>query len=403
MLCGLFSIFSPVMVYRLFRHSSLMAHWLILLSFLPCVYYDYFQKNKLKLFVFCTTIGFLSIGIHSYFLVHCFVIFSGFILYDYLKTKRFDSLLCIIYYFIGAFFAFFIFGGFSSAVQYKDEYPLLWNMNLNSFFNPYDVSSFFTKVPNFVPEQNEGFSYLGLGFIVLVVLVFSILFVQKSKYKILYKNELIVFLFILFVSVGISVLPSVTFGKYEIISLESNWLVQEYVKIFRSCGRFSWCGIYALLLFCFFVVLKLKIKNRNFIIGLLISICLFLQFQDIKYYLIKKSEFINNYSEYKSPISSELINISKDGGFKHIYKYDIKEKEQMYHIAYWAYKNKLTLNDFYFARQKKAIHKYDNSLMDTIFVFPNGKNIETFDFPFCYKAGIGIFCSNTPINGITAL
>lgn len=403
MLCGLFSVFSPVMIFRLFMHASLVANWFILLCFLPFVYYDYFKKDKLKLPVFWAIIGFLTIGIHSYFIVHCFIILLGFVLYDYLKTKKFNSILCIISYLFGALFSFFILGGFFSFTQYKDcDMPLL-NMNLNSFFNPSMGSSFFKKLPYFSMGQIEGLSYLGLGFGTLVAFAFLIFLIQKFKYKISYKNELIVLLFILFVSIWLAVLPVVTYGETEIINLQSNWLVQEYVKIFRSCGRFSWCAVYALFLFCFFVVLKFEIKNKNFVIGLIISTCLFLQFLDLKYYLFARSKDINSYQEYKCPIPEELINIGKDSEFKHIYNYGEFSNGQFYNLAYWAYNNNLTLNKFYFSRPKKVVTEFDTSLLDTIYVFSNEEDIETFNFPYCYKTDIAIFCANTPINGITAL
>lgn len=404
MLCGLFSILSPVMIFRLFWHSSLVAHWFILLCFLPFVYYDYFKKDKLKLPVFWAIIGFLTIGIHSYFIVHCFINLLGFCLYDYLKTSKFNSILCVLSYLLGALFSFFILGGFFSFTQYKCQGVSLFNMNLNSFFNSFGESSFFAQIPNFELLQYEGFSYLGLGFLVLVSFTFLILLIQKYKYKISYKNEFIVFLFVFFLSIGLAVLPVVTYGETEIINLKSNWLVQEFVEIFRSCGRFSWCAIYALLLFCFFTVLKFKIKNKNLVIGLLLSICLFLQFLDLKKILIRKSKHVNNYLEYKSPLPDELINIGKDSGFKHVYNnLDMYKINLNYSLAYWAYNNNLTLSNFYFSRDKKTKNEVDFSSLDTIFAFPAETDIETLNFPYCYETKIGVFCANAPINGITSL
>jgi hypothetical protein len=96
---SLFLIFSPIMIDRMYGHTALAGHWILLLAIAVWVYRDRIQKHKTFEIVIWSFICSLSVLIHPYFTVMVFVLLAGYLLQDYLKYKLcFGSLLknCII-------------------------------------------------------------------------------------------------------------------------------------------------------------------------------------------------------------------------------------------------------------------------------------------------------------------
>jgi len=202
-------------------------------------------------------------------------------------------------------------------------------------------------------------------------------------------------------SLILSILPDITWGEKTIISLENNWIVDEYRRVFRSCGRFGWSLAYTLFIFCFFVFSKINLhKKTNFLIFVLLG-SFILQIYDLKNWLIIKRNFAQLENGYKMDFSNKYKNLKKNSYFKHVYV-DVSTKynpEEFYKVAYWAHNNNLTLNNFYLARILKVEYcTPDYTSLDTIFIF-NSNNLEDINrFKYSYETEIGTFTANVPID-----
>ena len=251
-----FFLFSPFFLFRLTHHFSLGAHWLILYAF----YISYFVENK-KNFHWYFLI-FLSLSIHLYFTLMILIINACFALENACYNKKFKvEILSLFYKFIFALTIMYIIGYFeSSPINAVSSGYGIFKIDLLSFFDPQLVgqktwSMFLKDLPG---THLEGFTYLGLGNIMLLFLSFIIYLKNKVKKKITPKNfEILrlgnIFIFLFFVW---SITTNISILGNEIISLDLPKYVFGVLSIFSSTGRFAWPVIYVLIFFSIFFIYK---------------------------------------------------------------------------------------------------------------------------------------------------
>lgn len=222
---------SPIMIYRVFWHTSLSSHFILIL----CLVLIAYRKEKLntaaKCLLYWGIIGFLCAMIHLYFLPMCGMLllcFVGFLICD----KYFDhprkntinqsvqppnvalnnteenqnitlncskenqnislnsSILSKIISSITGFLsttlaATWWLGGFSSPVNSGSGGLGYYSYNLSSIFNPMGWSFLLKYYPLYADGQYEGFAYPGFGslmlmmfavILVIVILLFNVYF-----------------------------------------------------------------------------------------------------------------------------------------------------------------------------------------------------------------------------------
>lgn len=87
---SVFIILSPVLIYRMFMHTSLGAQWLLLLSiYLLLRHKADYKKLKLTT-IYWGVIGFLIPAIHLYFLPMCFIFLLAYIIKSMLDEKNLE-------------------------------------------------------------------------------------------------------------------------------------------------------------------------------------------------------------------------------------------------------------------------------------------------------------------------
>jgi hypothetical protein len=272
-----FFLISPIFIHRVGIHISLAGHWIILIYFLNYLFYNKnFHRNNIIIII-------LSAGIHFYFTA--ILIITDFILYFYwyfLKKKKFFfikniflKIFCLfIFMYCLGYFAFpaqnVLGGGFGK-----------FKMNLLSFIDP-GVSSMGQKVvwSSFIPDipnnygEHEGFSYFGIGFILMLIISTYHFFRKFNEYE-LKKKKIYFYLFIILTLISLS--NNVGLADKNIITVSLNNLILAPLSIIRASGRFFWIVNYFLLLFSLFIIFKNYPKNKN----ILISIIFLIQFIDI--------------------------------------------------------------------------------------------------------------------------
>lgn len=386
---SIFFIVSPVMVFRMYYHTALAAHWLILLAI---YFYSKHEKEYRDIFRPVMQWGILGIligSIHLYFVPMCGAILLGYILCSIWKERkiRIRFIYPSISFSVGLFLTVYLLGGFSSGADTGTNNLGLFSFNLNAFLNPMSYSTLLKNTslwnwPFYTQGQYEGFSYLGMGIILLcacgIVLMIKNIFRRRkpSVYQVM----------TVLMSIGLialAVSPTITWNDKLLLQLPYSSTIYKYWGIFGSCGRMAWPVVYFLMIFGITSIGNMKWKRKEISCVVLILACL-VQVVDLSGQLYKRHE---NYSEkvvYQSPLAGTVWDdIISSGEYKHVvWVTHNVDHDDVIQVAVYAMKNDMTMGNFYFARgiDKRNIteEQLQNTSEDCVYVFL--KSDDTFEY-----------------------
>lgn len=407
---SVFFVVSPIVIERMFKHTSLGGHWIILAAIYLYIRNRRDYQNTKKAILCWGILGALIAAVHLYFLPMCGAFLCGYILCSILRERRFQwKYLFPGVSFVGMLFvSTYLLGGFSTRAVSNDRGLGECSFNLNGFFNEKGYSRFFDTLPMYNELQYEGFAYLGLGIFVLmsIAVIFVVLELIKNKGQCMKKNWIEI-LAGMIISVGLILFaasPVVTWNDKLLFVLTDSSTLTHYWSIFRATGRIIWPVnylIYIVVIACnaklWDSVLensRLQYRKTAVIAGTVtIAVCCFLQIFDISGRLVdlrkqfaKKETYV---SPFQDPVWEEL---SERESLKHlVWVSNNFENREILEMAKWAIDNRLTMNNFYFARgigvdedTQEALRNPDDTYL---FVFRQNeiqKNIDS-DLNF-YKA-----------------
>lgn len=386
---SIFFIVSPVMVFRMYYHTALAAHWLILLAI---YFYSKHEKEYRDIFRPVMQWGILGIligSIHLYFVPMCGAILLGYILCSIWKERKIRIRFFYpgISFSVGLFLTVYLLGGFSSGADTGTNNLGLFSFNLNAFLNPMSYSTLLKNTslwnwPFYTQGQYEGFSYLGMGIILLcacgIVLLIKNIFRRRkpSVYQVM----------TVLMSIGLIVLaasPTITWNDKLLLQLPYSSTIYKYWGIFGSCGRMAWPVVYFLMIFGITSIGNMKWKRKEISCVVLILACM-VQVVDLSGQLYKRHE---NYSEkvvYQSPLEGTVWDdIISSGEYKHVvWVTHNVDHDDVIQVAVYAMKNDMTMGNFYFARgiDKRDIteEQLQNTSEDCVYVFL--KSDDTFEY-----------------------
>lgn len=254
-------VFSPVMIERCFRHTSLASQFLILASL-----YLYF-KNKKEGYRYrwgYVALSVLSALIHPYFLPMVFAVLFADLLEHAIKTKEFlKSLGFLLLNFAAVAFSLFSIGYFKNVSGGNHSGYGLFNFNFNSLFNPESKHGFIWSriLPTWDTVYiNENFLYLGLGMLIALAAAGIYLLVTFKKTKPLkYIKSYPVLFFSACCLTIFAVSNVITINDSRIILFELSGALGEFANTFRSSARMFWPVYY--LIFTFLIVFTDKLKS----------------------------------------------------------------------------------------------------------------------------------------------
>ncbi|MEE3342916.1 MAG: DUF6311 domain-containing protein [Bacilli bacterium] len=359
-LISILFIYSPIMIFRMFYHTSLCSHWLILISLSTLFLYEEYEKNK-KIYITWMIISFLCSTIHIYLLAMCGIILIGYILLDILNTKKITkSIKLLITYLVIATITTYIFGGFHNISKIDNEGLGYFSFNLNGFLNPLDWSSY-TKTLPMIEGQYEGFAYLGLGLLILIAIsvVLLIITLIKDRNKLIkYKNLSISLLFISIICIIFALSPKAYYGDKLLYNLKLPNFINDIWGIFRSTGRFIWPVVYIITICSLIIIIK-RLSFKKAVIILII--CLYIQITEIgetlsntyDYYTFlnskeKPQEVEVKYDLDKYPYIKQLAK-NKDTKILYLASKDFNTLD-IYVYSDWALNHGLKTNLFWFSR-----------------------------------------------------
>lgn len=272
-------LLAPPLVYR-HCHLSLCCHWLLLL-----LLWLYFQSSELplrKVLVMLAATTTVAALIHPYIVIMVLALAVA-ILFRLVVGERRLGWAFGILYLIGLVVITVVCWYGTGAFMIK-PLPMTrdgwgyYSLNLNALFNPLEYSNLLPSLPVAL-GQYEGFNYLGLGGIVLLIVA---LLTMVRNWRPIVKKHGRMLLPLSAVLLGLTLLSvscTVAWNQYILIDLRPlpSWL-QSCSSQFRSSGRLFWPVYYALFLGCIFLLL-----NQRRRISVLLSLVVLIQLIDLSY------------------------------------------------------------------------------------------------------------------------
>jgi hypothetical protein len=354
-------VLSPPMIFRAFYHSSLSAHWILLLAI-----WFILIENRQKLWRGAWLCLFaVAILINVYYVPMLLPLWLIGMYFRYRSEKRgsrkilnvlVDGIaVSLVVFLVGYSIGLFSLSYGSLSVRgYSD-----FSWNLNGFINPFEYSSNFVKGRDTgVETQYEGFSYLGIG---------NLLMFPAAVYIFLEKNDLrrrlaflIPFGVVSIVYILFSLSNRAFFDTQPIWDIQLSDSVLRFLNLFRASGRFIWPVFYLLVLFGIIVI----IRNVRYPIPLLFVVVL-VQFIDIQ--PLYQPKELTRITRYHSPLKSEFWKSAVLTN-KHLVIIPASRLRPPYEtFAIFAVRNQLTLNLGYFARSdEQAFEEYRDKVWEDL-------------------------------------
>lgn len=380
-------VLSFPILQRTFYHTSLCAHWIILLA-LYLWFSDIYLWSTRKKCLIWSMMGIVCVMIHSYFLPMAGLILGACLLEELIIVRKWKPVvLQVISFCFSAIAMLFFLGAFYGNVS--SDYTIGgFESNLNTLFNSMDRGKLLKGFALYGDFQHEGFGYLGAGMIALAIIGIVLTGIAVAKDRrtvkerirqgVLHPRKPLVLLITVFFFC-ISVFPYVTLGNRLLFRIPFPDLLNRILGVFRSNGRFIWPVVYLLMLVGIYGISRYT--KRNLALAIL-AVCVMVQLYDISPYILKKREnFAKTEVTYESFWNrlDKLETANAMDGYSHfIITFD--DVTTFMDTAYYAYHHDMTLNRFYYARNNeedvsRTLERYIDELYcgksraDCIYVF----------------------------------
>jgi len=248
---------TPIIINRFVDHThyALTSAWIIFFS----IYNFVERKNK---FLYWTLLYLSCILIHPYYLPFVFVLHLS-LLALLLKLKKIG--VKRVFFEITIIFTIIFLSAFSIGYFYKNisSEDIGFGEFSSNILSLIDSSGWSFVIPD-LPESEgnyEGFAFLGLG--VLLLIICSIIILVFLRKKIINQNSFLIIFFPSILLFIYSLSNKIHFGNSQITEFEYPVFFDTFNNIFRSTGRFSWLLVFFIILLTL-IYLKQNLKNIFF-------------------------------------------------------------------------------------------------------------------------------------------
>ena len=402
-------VLAPVVLQRMFWHTSLAAHWIILLAIYLIIYqreqFDRWEQTVAAWML----VGFLCASVHIYYLPMCSFLLMTFVMADFMAKKPiFRCLISIPAFLLTALFTIWILGGFTSGMS--DGAPGLgfYSFNLNGFYNPLDWSALFNNLDKYADGQYEGFAYLGAGVIfllsltVVATLITLGIKIKKHQIRMIFTEHKHIFCILAgcLLTILFAASPEISFNSKLLFKMNLPERLISIWAVFRSSGRMIWPVVYWLMIFAICSVPRYLRKGstkltHSFTMVWVVALVLAIVFQGVDLHEKieeRHGEFAKK-TVYESPLQSDFWeNVLSQGNKKHLLFADKDNLSQgeLYAFSDYAANHNLTINNFYFARAlteplyEVADDFMEHSDSETIYLFTWKARMRTGDYALHY-------------------
>lgn len=389
---SLLFVISPIMIFRMYYHSALAAHWIILLGLMPYFTHDRYENNK-RIFSIAAAMAFFASSIHTYLVLINGILLAGFCLSDILVCKRLRrSVELLAIYLLIAIICTGLLGGFTPGIQATSGGLGSASFNLNSFFNPLNWSSFFSALPLYKTIQYEGFCYLGLGCLLLVFISFVSVFICKQARQYLKQRiwQFTALIAAMSICILVALSPKITFGNHVLFDFHLPQIIIKCWSVFRASGRIAWGAVYIIMLGS--CILIFQFFSRK-VMMLLVSLCLAVQAYDIHAVLLQKNQQFSQKIQRVSPLQNETFwnHVATNEAIKRIvFSSSSLNNNTMFTFADWAIEHGKKTNYFYFARSNYIAFLDDKHISlkypspSDLFIFEYAEKDDRFQYNLNY-------------------
>lgn len=342
LLGSIFFVLAPSFLWRLHGSPSFLGQWLILAGIFLYLSSPYHKWGWLILLC-------ISSLVHPYFLLMLLALWSA----DLIMRKFINELTSeeLIKY-------AFLTGIILLVVMWQAGYFMLqggleagglglFRMNLLSFIDPTD--GFFNSWSYILKKQPrtwgdyEGFSYLGLGVIILGLIGgFKLIELRKFKLTFNFSRKALPLICITSLLMIFALSDHIAFGRYELF----HYQLPQIFSMFRASGRFGLPIYYLIYLGVLYIIIKYYQRLTAIIF---ISICLIIQILDSSNIYNKFRHSFLHAQPYISNLKEPIWKMAARKYKKIIYVLPENNSENL-HLIYYAAFNKLNINMGYFAR-----------------------------------------------------
>lgn len=298
---------SPVLLERVFRHSSLSAHWLLLLALRQYILLR--RQHRPAHYGVLALLAVLSVWQHLYFTPMILGLFLAAVLDEWVGGSRSPKgALWLCAGTAGAFVSAKVLGILGMGLDNTSGYGFM-GMNLNALFNPVSLDenwwvpgygrmhwSRFLPMRALAENNLESFNYLGLGVLLLLGTEAALLCVglvrrrEKAVRMLAQTAQGHPFLLLFCLcSAAFAVSNVVCAFSYVLVRIPLPQLVLKICSAFRASGRLFWSVYYLLFLAGLVVLLRCAPKGLRW--GrLLLAAVVLVQVLDISPVLLHKHQ-----------------------------------------------------------------------------------------------------------------
>ena len=401
--------FTPTVLQRTYMHSALGAVWLLFAAL--HLYFSAPELSDRQLIFRWSLLGFLCAAVHPYLLLMCGIVLTGSCLEIFLRKKACTPAHLSLPGFVGsAALTVWILGGFSGGFENSGDGLGVFSWNLNALFNPMNCSAFLPSLPITGAGQYEGFTYLGAGGILMLLLSLAGVLCSRSlRAKIRRRmSALAGLVLILAVSFPLAVSPSVSFGDRVLFTLPCPEILRKMLGTFRAGGRIGWIYLF-LVLFASMIVLWHFLGRRAALI--LAPLLVLLQGADIAKIPLEKLEWYFG----ESPSKVRSLGEAWEGALQTEPEAVILTASYMeidpdiaQAVSLECLKKGIALNDFYFARPRSPetgdtyLSAVRSPREGVLYLFFPENAPEVFRNDLCLYEANGFFIGSTePVPGLT--
>lgn len=288
---------SPLLVHRM-GHAALTAHWTLLAAL--WLTFDDQSRSPFRRLAAWTALGIISAGIHPYLAVMVGALAFGALLSEVSSPRSSLARLLMPLLLIGGAIVgtWWVSGYFivpNSADLQNTGFGLL-SMNLFSPFIPFDESLFGGRVPYGLAryDQHEGFSYLGLGGIALVIAGMACALGGPWRKP---TRRSVCLLAVCIGLTAFALSPTITLGQRVLLEYPASWWGP--LSTFRASGRMFW-PVYYVILFASITIVVRRLDPRLSALAMGLVLCL----QIVDLHAVYRSKHTGFTMPFTNPYSS---------------------------------------------------------------------------------------------------
>lgn len=249
---AIFAVSAPALLHR-FPHFPLMAHFLLIAAlWLYCR--DRRQTSAAARFCRWAVLIALTVLVNPYLTAMVGAIYGASLLHDWRVSGPLSRLVEPIVIVVGVLTLMVSIGLITSHQTLSGDGFGYFSMNLLSPITPQrsGVLPSWQRIIDATSGQYEGFSYLGMGG--LVLLTAGLLTNARSLWRSVRRNPELTGILLLLTIFALS--KTVYAGRVKLLDLDIGWKLGRLAGIYRSSGRMFWPAYYAILLGSLLLVLR---------------------------------------------------------------------------------------------------------------------------------------------------